>query len=85
MKVLIIGGLGLQGQAILYDLSKSAEVSEIVCADLYSNKSERLHKILNQKKIGNKNRCLKQRRVIISRYQIFVSYTMITKHIAFCR
>jgi lysine 6-dehydrogenase len=33
MKVVVLGGLGLQGRAALWDLSKNRQVAEIVCAD----------------------------------------------------
>ncbi|NOY14133.1 MAG: saccharopine dehydrogenase [Deltaproteobacteria bacterium] len=33
MKVVVLGGLGLQGRAALVDLSRSADVDEIICAD----------------------------------------------------
>lgn len=33
MKILVLGGCGIQGKAILYDLSKSEQVKEVICAD----------------------------------------------------
>ena len=33
MKVVVLGGLGLQGRAALWDLSRNSRVQEIVCAD----------------------------------------------------
>lgn len=33
MNVLVLGGAGMQGKAVLHDLSRSAEVKEIICAD----------------------------------------------------
>lgn len=40
MKVLVLGGCGLQGRAALYDLSKNAIVAQITCADI---QPERVH------------------------------------------
>lgn len=33
MRMLVLGGAGLQGKAVLHDLSKSGQVEEVVCAD----------------------------------------------------
>jgi lysine 6-dehydrogenase len=33
MKIVVLGGLGLQGRAALWDLSRNSRVREIVCAD----------------------------------------------------
>ncbi len=33
MKIIVLGGLGYQGRAALIDLMRSAEVTEVVCAD----------------------------------------------------
>ncbi|WP_022665904.1 saccharopine dehydrogenase family protein [Desulfospira joergensenii] len=34
MKVLILGGCGIQGRTAIYDLARDPEVKEIICADL---------------------------------------------------
>jgi len=34
MKILVLGGCGIQGQGALYDLSRNPRVSEIVCGDV---------------------------------------------------
>ena len=34
MRILVLGGAGLQGKAVLYDLSRSRQVKEVVCADM---------------------------------------------------
>lgn len=39
MKIVVLGGLGLQGQAALADLAGSDSVSEVICADLDVNRS----------------------------------------------
>jgi saccharopine dehydrogenase-like NADP-dependent oxidoreductase len=33
MRILVLGGAGLQGKAVLHDLSRSRQVEEVVCAD----------------------------------------------------
>jgi len=33
MRILVLGGAGLQGRAVLHDLSRSRQVKEVVCAD----------------------------------------------------
>ena len=35
MKILVLGGCGIQGKAILYDLSRNPNVSEVICADVF--------------------------------------------------
>jgi saccharopine dehydrogenase-like NADP-dependent oxidoreductase len=35
MKVLVLGGAGMQGKAVLYDLSRSIQVKTVVCADVH--------------------------------------------------
>jgi len=37
MKVLVLGGCGLQGRAILHDLSRSPGVTEVVCVDVHDD------------------------------------------------
>ena len=34
MKVLVLGGCGLQGRAALYDLSRNTRVDQVTCADI---------------------------------------------------
>jgi len=34
MKVLVLGGCGIQGRAALYDLSRNPSVSQVTCADI---------------------------------------------------
>ena len=34
MRILVLGGAGLQGKAVLHDLSRSRQVKEVVCADM---------------------------------------------------
>ena len=50
MKVLVLG-CGLQGKAAVYDLSKSKDVSKIVCVDLNINNIYEYSKFLDMKKI----------------------------------
>ncbi len=33
MKILVLGGCGIQGQAAVLDLAKSTKVTEVICAD----------------------------------------------------
>ena len=34
MKVLVLGGCGIQGRAALYDLSRNVSVDHVTCADI---------------------------------------------------
>jgi len=40
MKVLVLGGCGIQGRAALYDLSRNPAVDQVICADI---QPERVH------------------------------------------
>ncbi len=51
MKVLVLGGCGLQGKAVLQDLSRSPQVKEIVCADVNPKGLEPAKKYLDMTKI----------------------------------
>jgi saccharopine dehydrogenase-like NADP-dependent oxidoreductase len=51
MTILVLGGAGLQGRAVLHDLSRSPEVKEIVCADLQFDGLSDFKKFLDMKKI----------------------------------
>jgi len=49
MKVLVLGACGLQGRAVVYDLSLSSDVSEIVCADSRLDTVADLKRFANEK------------------------------------
>jgi saccharopine dehydrogenase-like NADP-dependent oxidoreductase len=51
MKVLVLGGCGIQGKAILYDLSRNHEVTEVVCADAFPENLSPFEKFLDMAKI----------------------------------
>ena len=51
MKVLVLGGAGLQGRAVLHDLSRSPDVKEVVCADLQFDALSDFKRFLDMKKI----------------------------------
>jgi saccharopine dehydrogenase-like NADP-dependent oxidoreductase len=51
MKVAVLGGLGIQGKAALFDLSRSELVEEVICADVDPNALESITGFLNVEKI----------------------------------
>jgi saccharopine dehydrogenase-like NADP-dependent oxidoreductase len=51
MKVAVLGGLGFQGRAALFDLSRSELVEEVICADVNPTALERITGFLNVEKI----------------------------------
>jgi saccharopine dehydrogenase-like NADP-dependent oxidoreductase len=51
MKVLVLGGSGLQGKAVIHDLSNSPSVNEILCADLNFDSILGLKNFLDMSKI----------------------------------
>lgn len=54
MKVVVLGGSGLQGKAAIRDLSKSHNVKEVICADLNFNAIDNFKEHLNMDKITKK-------------------------------
>ena len=51
MNVLVLGGAGLQGRAVLHDLSRSPDVKEVVCADVQLDPLSDFKRFLDMKKI----------------------------------
>jgi saccharopine dehydrogenase-like NADP-dependent oxidoreductase len=51
MKILVLGGCGIQGKAVLYDLSRSNQVHEVICADYDPNNLETFRRFLDLKRI----------------------------------
>jgi lysine 6-dehydrogenase len=51
MKILVLGGAGLQGRAVLHDLSRSPDVKEVVCADVQLDPLSDFKRFLDMKKI----------------------------------
>jgi lysine 6-dehydrogenase len=51
MKILVLGGAGLQGRAVLHDLSKSPDVKEVVCADVQFDTLADIKRFLDMGKI----------------------------------
>jgi lysine 6-dehydrogenase len=51
MKILVLGGAGLQGRAVLHDLSKSPDVKEVICADVQFDTLTDIKRFLDMRKI----------------------------------
>ncbi len=51
MRILVLGGAGLQGRAVLHDLSRSPRVKEVVCADISLEPLSAFEKFLDMNKI----------------------------------
>jgi lysine 6-dehydrogenase len=43
MRVLVLGGCGIQGRAALYDLSRNPDVDQITCADIQPDRIHSFH------------------------------------------
>ncbi|WP_200410909.1 saccharopine dehydrogenase family protein [Virgibacillus salexigens] len=54
MKVIVLGGSGLQGRAALQDLGKCSQVTEIVCADVSFDGLESFRSHLNMEKMNTR-------------------------------
>lgn len=51
MKIAVLGGLGIQGNAAIVDLARSERVEEVICADVDPNALERITNFPNVEKI----------------------------------
>ena len=51
MKVLVLGGCGIQGRTALYDLASDQTVSHIICADLQFDELSKIEAFTNMEKI----------------------------------
>jgi saccharopine dehydrogenase-like NADP-dependent oxidoreductase len=51
MKILVLGGAGLQGKAALHDLSRSPHVKKVVCADITFEPVKEFERFLDMNKI----------------------------------
>ena len=65
MKILVLGGAGLQGKAVLHDLSQSPQVKEVICADINPDPITRF-KALDKNKIKLKKLDVTDRNVMLS-------------------
>jgi lysine 6-dehydrogenase len=51
MKILVLGGCGIQGRTALYDLASDDQVSEIICADAQFDQLSKIQPFTDMKKI----------------------------------
>jgi len=51
MKFLVLGGCGIQGRTVLYDLASDNEVTEIICADIRFDDLSKIKKFTDMSKI----------------------------------
>ncbi len=51
MKIIVLGGCGVQGRTALYDLASDADVSEIICADIRFDELSKIKNFTDMKKI----------------------------------
>ncbi len=51
MNILVLGGAGMQGRAVLYDLSRSDAVEEIICADIDPSAIAPVEEFLDEDKL----------------------------------
>jgi lysine 6-dehydrogenase len=51
MKVLVLGGCGIQGRTAVYDLAKSQDVQEVICADADTTALERIQDVTDMRKV----------------------------------
>ncbi len=51
MKIIVLGGCGIQGRTALHDLASDNEVSEIICADIRFDDLLKIEKFTDMSKI----------------------------------
>lgn len=51
MKILVLGGCGIQGRTALYDLASDENVTEIICADIKFEDLEKIKNFIDMSKI----------------------------------
>jgi saccharopine dehydrogenase-like NADP-dependent oxidoreductase len=66
MKVLVLGGCGIQGRAALYDLSRNDGVEEIICADYAPENLQKFKNRFDTKKVNAVKVDASERGVLVS-------------------
>ena len=51
MKILVLGGCGIQGRTALYDLASDQKVCQIICADIQLDELSKIRNFINMEKI----------------------------------
>ncbi len=51
MKIIVLGGSGIQGRTVLHDLASDPDVSEIICADIQFEALSKIAEFTNMEKI----------------------------------
>jgi lysine 6-dehydrogenase len=66
MRVLVLGGAGLQGKAVLFDLSRSPAVQHVTCADRDVSPLSGFKKFLDMRKIRTEGVDVNDRKSLVS-------------------
>ena len=69
MKVLILGGCGIQGRTALYDLASDDNVSHIICADLQFDELSKIEAFTNMEKITTARIDAKDKSALLNLYE----------------
>ncbi len=69
MKVLILGGCGIQGRTALYDLASDDNVSHIICADLQFDELSKIEAFTNMEKITTARIDAKDKLALLNLYE----------------
>ncbi|WP_299983920.1 saccharopine dehydrogenase NADP-binding domain-containing protein, partial [Desulfobacula sp.] len=51
MKILVLGGCGIQGRTALYDLASDTNISKIICADIRFDELSKIKDFTDMEKI----------------------------------
>lgn len=68
MKVLVLGGCGIQGRTVLYDLAPDPDIDEIICADIRLDELDKIKPFVDMAKITTKVVDARQKDQLIDLY-----------------
>jgi len=69
MKILVLGGCGIQGRTALYDLASDQNVSHIICADIRFDELEKIKNFTDMSKISTVTVDAQKKEALVDLYQ----------------
>lgn len=69
MKILVLGGCGIQGRTALYDLASDKNVSHIICADIRFDDLEKISRFTDMSKINTVTVDAQDKKALVDLYR----------------
>ena len=69
MKILVLGGCGIQGRTALYDLASDQNISHIICADIRFDELEKIKHFTDMSKISTVNVDARNKEALVALYR----------------